>query len=94
MGGTFLPQRVSDINASVQVHSVRGTISKAMKMHKLVNIQRILPQMQLKIKDGDMCVHVMSAMRMSALPIHVEGIHVCRDVHEQGQASIPPRSEM
>lgn len=50
MGGTFLPQRGNDINAGVQVHIVRGTISKATKMHKLTNSQRILPQMQLKIK--------------------------------------------
>ena len=58
MGGKLLPQKDNNPNASVEVQIVRGTSSKARKMHKLTNSQLSLPQAQLNLEGSDVRVHV------------------------------------
>ena len=90
MGGKFVPQRGDDTNASVQIHVVRGTSSKARKMHKLTSSQLSLPQAQVNLEGRDVRVHVCHE-NFFTLQLHVEGIQVCSDIREQGQASEPSR---
>ena len=59
-------------------------------MHKLTNSQLNLPQAQLNLEDSDVRMHVCHE-NFFALQLHVEGVQVCSDVHEQGQASEPSR---
>lgn len=89
MGAKFLPQRGSDTNANVlHVCIVMGTSSRARKMHKLTSSQLSLPQAWLNLKGCDVCVHVCQE-NVFVWQLHIEGIQVHSDVHEQGQASKP-----
>ena len=82
-GEKFLPQRSDDTNASVRLHVIRYTSSNARKVLQLTVSQLRLPQSQLYLEGGDVCVHVCYE-NVFALQLQVEGVQVRCDVRQQG----------